>query len=270
MNIQEFTDRTGFTPTDDYYHNVIEKAYMQSDLDKDAFCKQCEAEGGKIKKGEKSRFVVFWTWLPKKGVEKAQPGEDINLSDYIPYLRYYHVFNINQCEGIEPRFLKEDKSVVIDPIADAEKVVDGYFSRETCKLKVCNSAEAYYRPSTDEVVVPQLSQYKVAEQYYSTLFHEMTHSTGHKSRLDRFTDAKAAAFGSDDYSREELVAEMGAAFILGRLGIDSNKAFKNSVGYLQNWLEHIKGDSKLIVTAAGKAEAAANYIFDGTKPNHKK
>ena len=228
---------------------------------------QCKAEGGTVRKGEKSRLVVFWTWLPKKGEPKPEKGEEIDTSKCIPYLRGYNVFHINQCDGIKPRFLKDDTDTkVLDPIGSAEDVVKGYFDRETCTLNVCNSASAYYSPSQDRVVVPQLSQYKHAEEYYSTLFHEMTHSTGHKDRLDRFKDDKSSMFGSEEYSREELVAEMGSAFILGRLGIDTDKAFKNHVGYLQNWLQHIKGDSKMVVLAAGKAEAAANYIIDGVRP----
>lgn len=228
---------------------------------------QCKAEGGNIKKGEKSNFVVFWTWLPKKGEEKPKKGEDLDISKCVPFLKYYHVFNVNQCEGIQPRFVKDnDTEQALDPISSAEDVIRLYFERETCTLNICNSSSAYYSPSEDKVVVPQMSQYKRVEEYYSTIFHEMTHSTGHKDRLNRFNDEKKASFGSDEYSREELVAEMGSAFILHRIGIDSEKAFNNSVGYLQAWLEHIKNDSKAVVIAAGKAEAAANLIIDGVKP----
>lgn len=122
---------------------------------------------------------------------------------------------------------------------------------------------SFYRPSDDSVHVPQLSQYAIAEEYYSTLFHEMTYSTGHTSRLDRLT--KTAAFGSQTYSREELVAEMGSAFMLAKLGIDCEKAFTNSVAYLQGWIQALKNDKKMIVVAAGKAEAAVEYILNGKK-----
>lgn len=228
---------------------------------------QCKAEGGSVKAGEKGSFVVFWqtSWTKKVTVED-EDGNEVEkkvVVDGHPMLKYYTVFHIDQCEGIKPKHEKETTKYENDPIDEAENVVGLYFGRETCRLDVRNSDKAFYSKSMDEVVVPTMEQYEVVEEYYSTLFHEMVHSTGHKDRLDRDTLTKSAAFGSDVYSREELVAEMGSAFMMAKLGISNEKAFKNSVGYLQGWLKALQDDKKMLVVAAGRAEAAVNFILNG-------
>jgi antirestriction protein ArdC len=143
-------------------------------------------------------------------------------------------------------------------VESAEKVVNDYFSRESCKLNVKLSDKAYYCPSTDEVVVPQLDQYDSADEYYSTTLHEMTHSTGHSSRLNRDL---GNFFGSDPYAKEELIAEIGAAFLTNKCGLDSEKAFKSSVAYIQSWSRRFKEDKRLIVSAATKAQKAVEFIL---------
>ena len=229
--------------------------------------KQCKAEGGSVKRGEKGSPVVFWSFNDKRVKDvDADGNEVIRIVRGHPFLKYYTVFHIDQCEGIKPKFDKELKVYDNDPIEAAENIVKTYFDREACTLNVYQSAQAFYSPSTDSVTVPQMSQYEVKEEYYSTLFHEMTHSTGHETRLARIV--KVAAFGSETYSKEELVAEMGAAMLVSTAGIDCEKAFKNSVGYLQGWLKALSNDNKLIVLAAGKAEAAVKYILNGTQDNN--
>ena len=231
--------------------------------------KQCKEEGGSVKAGEKASTVVFWAFLDKTEKDE-ETGEETTKK--IPYLKYYNVFHIDQCTGIKPRFAEEkqvetteDVTEVLDTIEEAENIVKAYFGREACTLDVCDSNEAYYMPAFDKVVVPSMKQYDEKAEYYSMLFHEMTHSTGHKSRLNRLE--KRAAFGSENYSKEELVAEMGSAMLIATAGIDSEKAFRNSVGYLQGWLKALKDDAKLIVLAAGKAEAAVKYILNGKQDN---
>ena len=229
--------------------------------------KQCKAEGGNVKRGEKGSPVVFWSFNDKKVKDvDADGNEVIRIVRGHPFLKYYTVFHIDQCEGIKPKFDKELKVYDNDPIEAAENIVKTYFDREACTLNVYQSAQAFYSPSTDSVTVPQMSQYEVKEEYYSTLFHEMTHSTGHESRLARIV--KVAAFGSEEYSKEELVAEMGAAMLVSTAGIECEKAFRNSVGYLQGWLKALSNDNKLIVLAAGKAEAAVKYILNGKQDNN--
>ncbi|MCC8051020.1 MAG: ssDNA-binding domain-containing protein [Clostridiales bacterium] len=210
--------------------------------------------GGHIRKGEKSEIVVFWKL--QKYEEEDESGEKVEK--IIPLLRYYNVFHISQVDGVEP--LKEELHEV-EPIEEADRIITEYTSREHLTFKECQSDKAYYSPSQDMVVVPMKEQFQIIEEYYSTTFHELTHSTGHKSRLDRFTDGRAAAFGSETYSKEELVAEIGAASILNRLGIETEKSFRNSAAYVQSWLRVLQNDNKFIVSAASKAEKAVEYIM---------
>ena len=104
-------------------------------------------------------------------------------------------------------------------------------------------------------------QYKAINEYYSTTFHELTHSTGHKNRLNRLQTGAVAAFGGEEYSKEELVAEIGSASLMNMLGIETTKTFRNSAAYIQSWLKVLKNDNKFIVSAASKAEKAVNYIL---------
>lgn len=233
--------------------------------------KQIQDCGGKIKKGAKSSIVVFYKIM--KYVEKQQESmgetseekkEKIRL---VPVLRYYNVFHIDDCTGIESKITKEEiKDSKHEPIEQAETVISDYISREE-GLTLKNdqpSDRAYYNPTLDVVVVPMISQYDIVEEYYSTTFHELTHSTIKKSRCDRISETSgiSALFGSENYSREELVAEIGSAMLCNATGIDSDKAFKNSVAYIQGWLSHIRKDNKAIVWASSRAEKAAKYIMN--------
>lgn len=217
--------------------------------------KQWQELGGHIRKGEKASFVTFW---------KIQPYEDINADGEteikeIPLLRYYNVFHISQVEGVEP--LEKPDLNPVEPIAEAERIKEAYKEREHIQIKEVVTNDAFYSPSGDYIQVPCKEQYTVANEFYSVLFHEITHSTGHKTRLDRFTTGAAAMFGSETYSKEELVAELGSAIILNQLGIETPQTFKNSAAYIQNWLQVLKNDNKFIVSAASKAEKAVNYIM---------
>lgn len=226
--------------------------------------KQAQAEGGKVKKGEKGHPVVFWKQITIE--EENKDGKKVKKT--IPYLRYYTVFHIDQCEGIEPKYLDHPNGEIAhpDPIGEAEAIVSEYEAREALKItRDQQSNKAFYAPYGDYICVPAIEQYKAAEEYYSTLFHEMVHSTGHKSRLNRFTGkAAAAAFGSEEYSKEELVAEIGAATLVNSCGIETAKSFRNSVAYIQSWLKALKNDPTMIISAAGKAEKAVEYIIGET------
>ena len=220
---------------------------------------QIKKLGGKIKKGAKSGMVTFVKTYVKKGKGEVIEGED--AKDEMGFvLRYYNVFHIDDCEGIPTKIKKEREQSDLKPIELADKVANEYVEREdTLKMEVKLSNSAYYSPATDTVVVPQLDQYEVAEEFYSTLFHELVHSTGVSKRCDRGLN-KVSSKHSDEYSREELVAEMGSAMLCNQLGIDNEKAFKNSVAYLQSWLNALKNDNRMIVWAASKAEKAVKYI----------
>lgn len=221
--------------------------------------KQVVDEGGKVKKGAKSKFVVFWS--KKEKVVEDENGEEQKRVYWI--LRYYNVFNLDDCEGISKKYVKDEK-FEHDKIGEAESVVSGYCDSNP-GLKIIRDEEsdrAFYRPSEDMIQVPMIGQFAKVEEFYSTLFHEMTHSTGHWSRLGRFKeDVSLAAFGSEDYSKEELVAELGAAALCGYCGIESSSSFKNSVAYLDGWMRAIEENPELIVAAAGKADKAVSFIL---------
>ena len=224
---------------------------------------QCKKEGGKVKKGAKAKMVVFWKWLPTD--KKDSSGNlvldenGLPVKDKIPFLRYYQVFHIKDCEGISPRFPVETKMTEIEPDAAAEQAVNSYLQRSGVTLIHQEQNSAYYHPTTDRVVLPLRKQFTGAAEYYSTAFHELTHSTGHQKRLNRIN--RLAAFGTDDYSKEELVAEIGAASLLHEFALETASSFRNNAAYIQNWLTALKNDKRMIVSAAGRAEKAVKLIL---------
>lgn len=230
--------------------------------------KEAQREGGHIKKGEKASMIVFWKFL-----DAAKRDDDGNVvydadgklvTESVPFLRYYNVFHIDQCEDIQPRFAEaETPGEHLSPDDAAEQIVQDYAHRSGVKLTVEHSDRAFYQPSTDSVIVPELAQFTSIAEYYSTLFHELTHSTGHQSRLNRLTDV--AAFGSESYSKEELVAELGAAFLVNHAGLETSSSFRNSAGYIQSWLKALKDDKRLIVSAAGKEDKAVAMILNSVE-----
>ncbi|MBQ2953222.1 MAG: DUF1738 domain-containing protein [Clostridia bacterium] len=215
---------------------------------------QAQKEGGRVKKGEKSSMVVFWKWLT---VEDEDTGEEKS----VPFLRYFSVFHVDQCEGISPRF-RASEDLPVDPAAAndaAEDIITDYLHRSGVHLISRESSEAFYRPATDTVVLPLRQQFSETAEYYSTAFHELTHSTGHPSRLNRLTET--ARFGSAPYSREELCAELGASFILNTLGLETPASFRNNAAYIEHWLTVLKEDKRLLVSAAGQADKAVQLIL---------
>jgi antirestriction protein ArdC len=216
--------------------------------------KQWSDIGGHIKKGAKSEIIVFWKILEIE--EENEKGEKQKKS--ISYLKYINVFHISQVEGVEPL---EKPFSEVKPIESAEKVIFNYVSREKLNFQETASNKAFYSPSQDCVVVPMKEQYPHINEYYSTTFHELTHSTGHKNRLDRLQSGAVAAFGTETYSKEELVAEIGSATLMNTLGIETTKTFRNSTAYIQNWLQVLRNDNHFIVSAASKAEKAVNFIL---------
>lgn len=214
--------------------------------------KQWTEKGGKIRKGEKSEIVVFWKFQIVE--EENEDGEKEEKK--IPMLRYYNVFHISQVDGVE---LKEELPEV-EPIESAEKIKRDYVEREHIKILEYATNEAFYSPSGDFIQVPERGQYKDVNGFYATLYHEMIHSTGHKSRLNRLE--KNAHFGNEVYSKEELVAELGSASIMNMLGLETKKTIRNSAAYIQSWIKVFKNDPRFIVSAAGKAEKAVKFILN--------
>lgn len=217
---------------------------------------QCKAEGGSIKKGAKSHMVVFWKMFT--ATEKDDEGNETRHT--FPLLKYYNVFNVEDTT-LEAKRNKPNTANTTN--ATAEQVIENYLKGSGVKLNKVKSNNAYYSPLMDSITMPLLNQFTNENEYYSTLFHEATHSTGHKSRLNRIT--KLAAFGNEEYSKEELVAEIGAAAILARLGLETKTSFNNSAAYINSWLKALKNDKRLVVSAAGKAEKAMELILSYTQ-----
>jgi antirestriction protein ArdC len=203
----------------------------------------------KLKKGSKSHMVAFWKFVEKKN----EDGEE----ESYPVFRYYRVFSAADVEGIE----EEQMNFHHNPNEQAENLIQSYKSEVKIRIHK-GSNRAYYTPTLDIITMPDLSQFREVEEYYSTIFHEMVHSTGHNIRLNRFTNDDQSVFGSESYSKEELVAEIGSNMILSVLGIENEKQHQNSISYLYGWLSEIKKDPKLIIYAAQHAQKAADYILE--------
>ena len=210
---------------------------------------QIQSKGGHVVKGEKSMPVIFWKWLDRK--------ENDPVTGKIPMLRYYNVFNLDQTEGIiapDP----EETTTDHQPLPLPEDVFQNMPLRPELKF---GGNRAYYSPTLDYVQLPHLSSFEGPEEYYNTLFHEITHATGHQSRLARKSILEPSYFGSHEYSKEELVAEMGAAFLSGYCGTE-NRTLENSAAYIQGWLKALKNDKTLLVQAASMAQKAADFILN--------
>jgi antirestriction protein ArdC len=210
---------------------------------------QAKPRGGGVRKGEKSSMVVFWKMLQTQDKETGEEKE-------VPVLRFYNVFNAEQCDGIEVPDASKSTAIDFKPIEAAEAVVKGY---EGGPIIEHAGGRAFYRPSTDTAQLPEPTRFTTSEEYYSTLFHELAHSTGHQSRVDRGIDTDPQPFGSPDYGKEELIAEMAAAFLCGDTGIRP-AVIENQAAYVGGWLKQIKQDKRLVVTAAGAAQRAADWI----------
>jgi len=209
--------------------------------------------GGHVRKGERSSLVTFW----HIGEEKIIRDSDGNQRKSKPFLlRFYHVFNVEQTEGIADKLGLTGASPRVPDLEQCEAIVSGMPNPP----KREQDCRAWYRPSTDTVGMPARGLFNSPEEYYSTLFHELTHSTGHASRVGREGIEQLNTFGSESYSREELIAEMGAAMRCGMMGIEQ-ATIQNSAAYLKTWIERLKSDSRLLVTAASAAQKASDYIL---------
>ena len=235
-------------------YSLMNQMLLQHDGEYATF-KQWEQLGGKVKKNAKAEIVIFWKMREEK-IKDENGEEKIHL---MPLLRYYNVFHISQVDGVEA--LPKTEEYQTEPIEAAETLLFDYLNRENIKIHITESDRAFYRPFDDSITLPELEQFKSAEAFYSTAFHEATHSTLKATRCDRTTDNKDAYFGNESYSKEELVAELGSSAILNFLGIETEKTFQNTTAYIQNWISVLKNDKKFIISASGKAEKAVNYIL---------
>lgn len=214
--------------------------------------RQIETLGGQVRGGEKGTPVVFWRFI-----EKTDPTTG-KVTDRIPFLRYFTVFNADQAEGLE---LPEEVALPeIDPIAECERISLGWAAGPAIHH---GGNRACYSPMLDRISMPEIGQFKTAALYHATLFHEQVHSTGHESRLERKGVTELGSFGDENYSREELIAEMGAAFLCGEAGIEVN--VQHHAAYVASWIRALRADSKLVVQAAGAAQKASDLILGRVK-----
>jgi antirestriction protein ArdC len=214
---------------------------------------QANKLGGRIRRGEHASPVIYWNI----GEEREYTTRDGETRVSKPFLlRYSNVFNLSQTEGIELPESALQETRTNDPIQECERIVAGM----PRKPAVEQSDKAWYAPGRDVVGMPSIGLFRSSEEFYSTFFHELTHSTGHKSRVGREGFESIQSFGSESYSKEELVAEVGAAMLCGVTGIE-NRTIENSAAYLRTWVERLKSDARLIVGAASAAQRAADYIL---------
>lgn len=207
---------------------------------------QIKARGGFVRKGEKGAPVLFFRVLDK---------DDENARERrFPLARHYTVFNTEQSSGLDVPATRAFGDV--DPIEACEGVIKSYPNPPSVRH---GEARAYYAPSIDTVNMPSRALFESSEAYYSTLFHELSHSTGHASRLGRQGVTDSIAFGSHAYSKEELIAEMGASFLAGETGI-APATLDNSAAYISAWLKRLRDDRKLVIEAAAQAQKAADWI----------
>lgn len=223
--------------------------------------KQAQEMGGNVKSGEKGCPVIFWK--RDTYTKKQSDGSEEERMGFL--LRYYTVFNVAQCEGLA-QWTPAAPTATTAPVPTldrAEAIVAGYTSRPSIYHKA--QSRAYYTPAYDSVTMPARDQFESAAEYYSTLFHELTHSTGHETRLKRPTLTDMVHFGDTNYSKEELIAEMGAAFLCGEAGIENEAVLKNSAAYLDGWRRKLSSDSRVVVMAAAQAQKAADHILGRTE-----
>jgi antirestriction protein ArdC len=220
---------------------------------------QAKSAGGTIKRGEKSKMVVFW-----KILESTEKDGTITKT---PFLRYYNVFNYSQTEDLDPTKLPDNSAYDHDfnPIGTADAIIHNW---SDCPKIEWDSNRACYSPLYDMVSMPPQRSFFHDQQCYSTLFHELIHSTGHPTRTNRHEKIKDHKFGSQDYSQEELVAEMGAAFLCGITQIEQ-ETIHNNAAYISHWIRTFQNDPKVLILAATQAQKGVDYILNHqSDPNH--
>jgi antirestriction protein ArdC len=209
-------------------------------------------KGGTIRTGAKSIPIVYYS---AKEVEDRTTGEDSTFF----VLRYFRVFSLDDIDGI-PAPVQEATTREFSPIEAAQRIIA---NMPFCPEIKYSGVKAYYSPSLDYVNLPPANLFHSDEEFYSTAFHEICHASGHSSRLNRSTVTKTAHFGSSEYSKEELIAEMGASFLNATAGI-IDTTLDNSAAYIKSWLSVLKSkDNKgLIIQAASQAQKAVDFILN--------
>jgi antirestriction protein ArdC len=230
--------------------------------------RQIQELGGNVKKGQNqaegtgSTKITLWrSFVPKD----AEPDPITGKVREVVMARMIPVFNAHQCENLPDKYYPQPDAEP-QSIAEPQAVLDSYIgSANAAALEHDVLGQAYYNPATDEIHMPPMKGHKSPEHYYSTAFHEVSHSTGHESRLNRPGVAENTAentFGQHGYGVEELAAQMGASFLLAETGIDTDEVMDNSAAYLGSWIKTIKEDNKIVIAAASQAQAIADHVLE--------
>jgi antirestriction protein ArdC len=209
---------------------------------------QAKAAGGSVRKGEHGTKVYFFKQLVVK--DRNDPDQDTT----IPLLREYTVFNVAQIDGLPATILTGKPMRVRNPDT-RDELADAFMAATKADIRE-GFGEAYYVPSKDFISLPAFDAFKGADWFYNTAFHELTHWTGNKSRLDRDL-AKRFGQSARDYAAEELVAELGAAFLDAEFGFDGDT---RNAGYIASWIKLLQSDKRIFFAAASKAQQAADYL----------
>jgi len=219
--------------------------------------KQAQEMGGSVRKGERSEPIVFYKQLPMRN-DDPSPAEDETDRSRAPFvLTYYNIFNSEQCDGLDVPTIEAPERNEVEVDAACEAIVRDWVGRPAIRTEIKTESRAYYRPSTDSVHLPARFRFVDTAHYYSTLFHELIHSTGHPSRLNRDF---GKLFGDELYGREELIAETGAAFLCAIAEIATERTERNTNSYIQHWIGALRKDNRLMIQAAAAAQRAVDLI----------
>lgn len=225
--------------------------------------RHAKERGGHVRKGEKSTSVIYWTWIKRRGAGQGSAPSETHgeagegARETFAIAKIYRVFNVAQCDGLDlaPWDAQRPER---SPIEACEALVRRYRGGAP---RIVRASAPSYEPATDRVRMPPLRAFESAEAYHAALFHELVHSTGHATRLARKGVTDLDAFGSHQYAKEELIAELGAAFLCARAGIESATR-DSAASYLAHWLGVLEADPSILVGAAQHAQHAVDWIAD--------
>jgi antirestriction protein ArdC len=242
--------------------------------------KQCAEKGGQVSRGSKSTDVYFWKigyfdaktkrYLSDKDVKSVNLSEKITINGTVQArykktfsVRYYKVFNVDQCEGIDAIEFEPSINASFTSNEMVDSIVDGYISRSNpLILNVSKTSnQAYYSPSNDLVVMPKQDSFVDSDSYYKTLFHELAHSTGHQRRLNRKGIAEVNYFGSESYAQEELVAEISSMYLTGLCDLNPQDSHSNSQAYINGWVKKFEDEAKECFYAMQQATKCSSLIL---------
>ncbi|WP_084454513.1 ArdC family protein [Algoriphagus terrigena] len=226
--------------------------------------KQAQELGGQIRKGAKSIPICYWNFTYRdketgKTVPDSQVGHyPLDKLRRSGFLKEFRVFPIEQIDGIKWELPDATKTNELPVLGRCESI---YADMLNPPKLIHRGTEAFYRTDLDQITMPEKRLFRTSEEYFGVFFHELVHASGHEDRLGRVGITTPQRFGSENYSREELVAEMGAGYLNNLTGILNDQLLENSAGYIRYWLEQLRNDSHLIIEAAGNAQKAVDYIL---------